>query len=138
MRLHLDDLGDEVPSDLWQNYDFVIVTFDLGGENKAFELAWPLVHDVIARHPEHRVERVVVVGTKRDAVPSDPYDIAIRVNWFAREAEFRQPGLRMVPVSSTTTSGYAELSSLIGDLPVLTSSVAILTTLMHSSRFSRS
>lgn len=117
--LYLADLGSQIPPDLWRSYDFVIVTFELTGGRDAFQSAWTLVCTALSHDPDHRVERLVMAGTKWDLIPSDPYDTAVMVYDHAREAEYRQPGLKMFPVSSLAATGYSELSSHIGEPPAV-------------------
>ena len=125
--LFVAHLGSQVPADLWCNYDFAIVAFDLTGSFKAFKSAWPLVSTVMSQESNHNVERLVVVGTKWDLIPSDPYSTAVMVYAHAREAESRHPGLKMFAVSSFTSTGYAELSGHLGELPTAACGVLIFT-----------
>ena len=131
------DLGSQVPADLWCNYDFVIVAFDLTGDCEAFDSAWPLVSAVTSQDSDQTVDRLVMVGTKLDLIPSDPYNTAVMVYAHARETESRHPGLKMFAVSSFTDIGYAELSSHIGELPTDICGVEIFTTGVCSKHCSR-
>lgn len=113
----LADLGSQVPPDLWRDYHFTIITFDLTGEGAAFNSAWPFVLDCMTQDSKRCVGHLVMVGTKWDLIPSDPYDNALLVHARARTAACRHPGLRMFPVSSVTASGLSDLADYIGELP---------------------
>ena len=107
-----EDLGTEVPLDLWRTHDFVVVAFDLTSERREFESALALSCGALAQ--EHSVECIAIVGTKRDLISNDVYDIAVKLRQPAIEAACCKSGLKMFPVSSSTGAGYSELVNHIG------------------------
>ena len=110
--LLVSDLGGQVPADLWRNYDYAIITFDLTGKTEDFEPVWTLIRECFDTC--HDTHRLVVVGTKRDLVPPNPYDTAVLVHGRARDVAYRYPGLGMLGVSSLQGTGYSELIAHIG------------------------
>ena len=110
--IHFTDAGNKIPADLWRQFDFAIVTFDLTDAGGGFDSAWPLICDAVAQKP--RVDCLSLVGTKWDLLSQDVYDTAVQVYQHARDAAFLQPGLAMYPVSSTSDAGLKSLSKHIG------------------------
>lgn len=111
------DVGVEIPPDLWRNFDFAIITFDLtatvGGE-ATIGCAWDLVCEALRQDYKNDCARICIVGTRWDLIPQNPLDIANSVYRHAREMSHRQHRLKVLPVSTKTGYGCTELSRYIG------------------------
>jgi hypothetical protein len=116
LRLFAIELHD-LPVDLWTQFQFVLVVFDLNDTHRA---AQELMGDVAKTAPHRRM--ICVVGTKRDVIPQDYSDLDLRIRSYLSYFGCYMMDLQYFSASSTTQNGIDDVLRFIGIVEFLSSS----------------
>lgn len=105
---------DDIPIDLWEKYQFVLVTVTLGGMNyQPFTDAKVLARQLL-RPPPH-FDNLCLIGTKLDIIPKDYSPLDLFTRDVACEIAYYH-NLRFFSVSSTTGENIEDVCYFIGTL----------------------
>lgn len=107
LRLFAIELHD-TPIDLWTQFQFVLVVFDL---NDTYIAAQELARDVAKTAPHRRM--ICVVGTKRDVIPQDYSDLDLSIRSYSSYFACYMD-LQYFSASSITQNGIDDVLYFIG------------------------
>ena len=112
--MHVTELGEDIPPDLWATHDFAIFTCDLITKVKGCKCDDALrLAQLAAEQCSGSFANMCVVGIKLDEIPPTPLDMATTVHRAARALANRAASLRLFPVSCVSQRGISDLYTFI-------------------------